>query len=202
LNLKPTCKYFRDIVSRNGYLWREFEITGGPVRLSCTRQLEDVLRHSHFFRKFAIPYWEIDLLTPTIDRYFVKYLSSTNLVYLDLSGLNISTLCFLSCCPSLQTLVLGECKNLIDADFHAIEELPLTYIDVGFTHLSSETLIAVINNDIRIIEAAGIGFSLNAIHSVNEKCQKLEYFHLSLGLGANEIDLNILPRTCRWTVHH
>ena len=77
LNLRPTCKYFRDIVNRNGYLWRNFEpLTNEPLRLSIDL-LENILRHSHHFRKFAIPYCEIAVFAPTLDNVkltFVGYI--------------------------------------------------------------------------------------------------------------------------------
>lgn len=138
-------------------LWENFDIVQDAIILN-SHSVNLIKRHSQWLRKLCIAYASQDVPLYEIDLVFSRYIcNAKHLRHLDISGSCISTLCFLPTLNSLQLLVLDECHNLVDEDFRVIKVCPnIEQLYVGYTHITSDTLIQLSMPCRTCIEAAGI----------------------------------------------
>jgi hypothetical protein len=186
-NTNRTCKAFNNIITTTSYLWREFEFDN-PVHF-YKGTLERIFQHSRKFESFIIPASGYSYLAPDIDFLFSKHFQGNKLYWLNISQCPISTLCFLKQCLNLQILSVDGCKNLVDEDFLAIRYCnKIDQLYVSFTRISPNTIIKILEqNQLIVLDACGVQFSLEQCSAVMETSKSLLFFHLSLRDESSEI---------------
>jgi hypothetical protein len=116
LVVNRVCKRLNDIIKYSAVLWTVFEFYD-PLNITES-DLPCILKHSKKFRVFNIGLSNYTGRLAQLDYFLVTSLSSSkNLIWLTLTGIDISTTCFLQYLPNLEILDLSQCNNLNDCDF-------------------------------------------------------------------------------------
>lgn len=119
------------------------------------------------FRKLCLPEALLDWSAPQVDFHLFHLFQATNLRFLDLSGLAISSLAFLIHLRNLEVLILDCCPNIGDFDIVAINQCPkLLQLYIGFTKVTPGPLTAVLPGSLVTLECSGVVFSELELHSL------------------------------------
>ena len=117
---------------------------------------------------------------------------SKNLIWLNLTGTDISTTCFLQYLPNLEILDLSQCNNLNDCDFHVIRSCTkLEALYLSFNKIEPKNITDVISDkpNLQVLDICGLYLKLSEINSILQKCYwTLMLFYVSLHSSVNEDD--------------
>ena len=148
--LKTIClvnKYFNFLIWESNILWRNIDFSCCEIRSLFLRKAlsrdNSEIRQLVFWRALSkIPCYDIDFILTT-------HLSKASLIWnLDLSGCQLSTLCFLPTLTSLEILRLDDCQNLLTHDFDVLSKCPkLEQLYASRTKVEANTVINYIARD-------------------------------------------------------
>lgn len=200
-SVSRTCKKLHDIIENYSRLWRHF--SPDHCDLVTKEQLMRILNHSVGFYEFVIPYCSYVCCPPDVDFLFTTGLCNAKLLYwLDITGCEVSTLCFLNFLPNIEILNLSECKNLVDVDFQAIRSCKkLSQCYVSFTKIKPETIVSLCD-DVRLSVLDTSGIPIKLTHCRRILSPYLLFFYVTLAEGEDEQMFQGLVRRYRDTCIH
>lgn len=110
-------------------------------------QLQPLMYRSDYFVHLDLENLHVFCCPAIIDYTLTtRFLHADHSVWLDITGIQVSTLSFLISLPNLELLCLANCKQLIDQDFVIVKVcLKLEYLNVNYTSITSATVIHVFN---------------------------------------------------------
>lgn len=162
------CRRFNEIIETHSILWQNFEFTESVSIDAFT--LDKILRkRARLFRSFCVPDSVNEIPAPDID-YQLHLLSSANkLVWLDLTGAQISTLYFLKPLKALEVLIIDTCKNISSCDVKVIKDCPnLEHLYMGYTNVEGGCIVNIVPPKVHTLECSGINFTLESLYAVLE----------------------------------
>lgn len=163
-----TCKRFNDIIDSHSILWRHFEFDF-PLELNETTTLDSIIeRRARLFRCFCIPEAVCEISAPEIDSILSHLSVSKHLVWLDLTGAQISTIHFLKGMQKvIEVLILDSCPNISNCDIQVINKCEkLEQLYIGYTNVSANCIVEVIPSRLHTLECAGILFSVDTLRNL------------------------------------
>ena len=175
-SVSRVCWYLHDFVSETPLIWTHFTMERRTCAINFTneQQISAVFKHSAYFHCFDVP--GINPVYP-LEQFFDQCLNSSllrssHLTWLDLSGCPVVHLDFLQGCISLETLILGDCTEIISESFGHMSKLDkLFYLDAGFTSLTGEILSQSVHGPVVHIEVCGVIVNLEQLERILEKCE-------------------------------
>ena len=195
--LAQTCKKLYNIIHSFAPFWKKVELSTeeGPLVL-LNEDIKDVLQHSGDLFYLSMPYLECDTETWYLDYLFCKYVRNcSKLVYLDLSGSHMSTLCFLVNLK-LETLKLADCMKLIDEDFLILQKQNLKHLDVSYTAIQPRTLVKVTaSENLEFLEAQSVIVTVDELETILDHAKNLRSLNVTID-GINNNNLQRL-QSCR-----
>jgi hypothetical protein len=166
-----TCSRLYSVIENNSVLWKDIS-PDFCVGLKL-HDLKRLMRHSHGFETYLLPYANYECFIYELDFLFTTGLSNAkHLYWLDISFSQISTLCFLRYLPSLCILNVSECPNLINADFIVLslcQKLDQLYL--AYTRILPETIALTCSQlDLIVLDISGIPVSVDICERIISQC--------------------------------
>ena len=190
-NVAITCKYLHTFVHNTSSLWKhiDFSYKEDPIVFEDVEQLTTVFCHARQFHCLDFPMFQCRFSLQTLDNCVNWYLvESVNLVWLDLSSTEISSLFFIQFLQNLETLILCHCKNIPNEEFLYVQNCTkIDYFNARFTNLRDETLVEIMKPPIVHIDVAGIFITLKELHRLLARCHTTL---LSIMLGLDVLATN------------
>ena len=166
-SINRVCKRFHTLIENSTCLWKYFEFDI-PLSLDPP-SLQRVLTPARIrnFRRLCLPEALFGWSAPQVDFHLFRLFEATNLSFLDLTGIAISSLAFLPYLSDLEVLILDSCPHIRDSDIVAIQECPkLLQLYIGFTKVTPAPLTAALPESLVTLECSGVVFSELELHSL------------------------------------
>jgi hypothetical protein len=107
------------------------------------------------------------LLPPDIDLHLHALCFSRDLLFLDLTGIELSSLSFLRRLDRLEVLILDSCANLGDCDLPGVKYcIRLNHFYIGFTKFSPNAISQNLPSSVHTLECSGVQFTLHQSRSL------------------------------------
>ena len=185
------CRRFYELIKYTPVLWSVVHLDY-PLKVS-KENLEVLLTYSTKKKTLLLPCTSVLCNIPETDWLFTTVNFKT-LVWLDLTDVRISTLCFLYSAPQLKTLNVSGCKQLIDEDFLVLKSCQkLEQIYVSFTNIAPETLELICQNKaLIVVDACDVHLQLDQCRNIlANTVGHIVYLHISLHSSVVEEDFKV-----------
>ena len=151
------------------------------------KHFEKIMRHSHGFVFFSLRHIKIEGPSVRITETLEKNLAmASNLVYLDLSWQDVSSVDFLlngNTQHNIETLILDNCKNIeFKHLFNAILKLQnLSYLSLNNIYLLAQDAVAITKHTplVFYLGFSGIDLNMSDVNSSLENTNRLIFLEMS-----------------------
>ena len=171
-SVNRTCKQLKDVIEYNSVLWDDISLDFPFVGDAGT--IKRILKHSVGFSTLLLPYADISCRSDELDfLYTTNLCNAKHLFWLDISGSQVSTLCFLKHLPNLKILNVSECLNIVDSDCKVIADVKtLDQLYLSFTNVTASTVVDIGSSlELLVLDISGIVITV-------EQCDEVINTHM------------------------
>lgn len=174
-------------ISNASVLWRDVILNESDITRLEEKHFEKIMRHSHGFVFFSLRHIKIEGPSVRITETLEKNLAmASNLVYLDLSWQDVSSVDFLLngiTQHNIETLILDNCKNIeFKHLFNAILKLQnLSYLSLNNIYLLAQDAVAITKHTplVFYLGFSGIDLNMSDVNSSLENTNRLIFLEMS-----------------------